>query len=80
MMASENQGSWRVNKALFQKPNKESKEWNDNGELSNNIRWEASKTVIRGELIQYWFQGEKKDWGRWIIRKENGNTGGIIEA
>lgn len=51
--ANENKGSRRVNKALLQKPNKEFMEWNDNGELSNSIFWDASKTVIRGKLIQY---------------------------
>lgn len=51
--ANENKDPQRVNKALLQKPNKEFMEWNDNGELSNNILWDASKTVIRGKLIQY---------------------------
>ena len=51
--ANEKEGSRRVNKALLQKQNKEFMEWNDNGELSNNILWDASKTVIRGKLIQY---------------------------
>lgn len=50
--ANGNKGSRRVNKALLQKPNKEFMEWNDNGELSNNILWDVSKTVISGKLIQ----------------------------
>lgn len=50
--ANGNKGSRRVNKALLQKPNKELMEWNDNGELSNNILWDVSKTVISGKLIQ----------------------------
>lgn len=50
---NEKKCSQRVNKALFKKSNKEFMEWNDNGELSNNILWDVSKTVIRGKLMQY---------------------------
>lgn len=50
--ANGNEGSRRVNKALLRKPNKEFMEWNDNGELSNNILWDGSKAVISGKLIQ----------------------------